>query len=193
MNCYTKALAKELGAAHKIRVNIVTPGGVETPGGGHHRGTRSWLQWAYLLTLRHHRFRLVVLVYPQTSRSRRRSCCLRAPSGSLGRTSTLTAASRSKLRLSSKGPPSQVFCEGRTLICISNTPYTEERCRRLSSVLLWWLPPLLVYKALEEASQGNAQEPQSPFPVRARQTSCLVQNAFSRLIPYAFCPEGATA
>src|SRR5258708_28487317 len=33
MNYYTKALAKELGAAHKIRVNIVTPGGVETPGG----------------------------------------------------------------------------------------------------------------------------------------------------------------
>jgi len=26
-------LPKELGAAHKIRVNIVTPGGVETPGG----------------------------------------------------------------------------------------------------------------------------------------------------------------
>jgi len=33
MNYYTKALAKELGAPHKIRVNIVTPGGVETPGG----------------------------------------------------------------------------------------------------------------------------------------------------------------
>jgi len=33
MNYYTKALAKELGATHKIRVNIVTPGGVETPGG----------------------------------------------------------------------------------------------------------------------------------------------------------------
>ncbi|WP_158749881.1 oxidoreductase [Acidobacterium sp. S8] len=33
MNYYTKAMAKELGAAHKIRVNIVTPGGVETPGG----------------------------------------------------------------------------------------------------------------------------------------------------------------
>jgi NAD(P)-dependent dehydrogenase (short-subunit alcohol dehydrogenase family) len=33
MNYYTKALAKELEAAHKIRVNIVTPGGVETPGG----------------------------------------------------------------------------------------------------------------------------------------------------------------
>ncbi|MCU1322993.1 MAG: Short-chain dehydrogenase/reductase [Acidobacteriaceae bacterium] len=33
LNYYTKALAKELGAAHKIRVNTVTPGGVETPGG----------------------------------------------------------------------------------------------------------------------------------------------------------------
>ena len=33
MNYYTKALAKELGAPNKIRVNIVTPGGVETPGG----------------------------------------------------------------------------------------------------------------------------------------------------------------
>ena len=33
MNYYTKALAKELGVANKIRVNIVTPGGVETPGG----------------------------------------------------------------------------------------------------------------------------------------------------------------
>ena len=33
LNYYTKALAKELGAEHKIRVNIVTPGGVETPGG----------------------------------------------------------------------------------------------------------------------------------------------------------------
>jgi len=32
LNYYTKALAKELGAAHKIRVNTVTPGGVETPG-----------------------------------------------------------------------------------------------------------------------------------------------------------------
>ena len=30
---YSKALAKELGASHKIRVNTVTPGGVETPGG----------------------------------------------------------------------------------------------------------------------------------------------------------------
>jgi NAD(P)-dependent dehydrogenase (short-subunit alcohol dehydrogenase family) len=33
MNYYTKALAKEIGTSHKIRVNIVTPGGVETPGG----------------------------------------------------------------------------------------------------------------------------------------------------------------
>jgi NAD(P)-dependent dehydrogenase (short-subunit alcohol dehydrogenase family) len=33
MNYYTRALAKEVGATHKIRVNIVTPGGVETPGG----------------------------------------------------------------------------------------------------------------------------------------------------------------
>jgi NAD(P)-dependent dehydrogenase (short-subunit alcohol dehydrogenase family) len=33
LNYYTKTLAKELGAAHKIRVNTVTPGGVETPGG----------------------------------------------------------------------------------------------------------------------------------------------------------------
>ena len=33
LNYYTKALAKELGAANKIRVNTVTPGGVETPGG----------------------------------------------------------------------------------------------------------------------------------------------------------------
>jgi NAD(P)-dependent dehydrogenase (short-subunit alcohol dehydrogenase family) len=33
MNYYTKALAKELAASNKIRVNIVTPGGVETPGG----------------------------------------------------------------------------------------------------------------------------------------------------------------
>jgi NAD(P)-dependent dehydrogenase (short-subunit alcohol dehydrogenase family) len=32
LNYYSKALAKELGAAHKIRVNTVTPGGVETPG-----------------------------------------------------------------------------------------------------------------------------------------------------------------
>ncbi len=32
MNYYTKALAKELGAAHKIRVNIVTPV-ASTPGG----------------------------------------------------------------------------------------------------------------------------------------------------------------
>jgi NAD(P)-dependent dehydrogenase (short-subunit alcohol dehydrogenase family) len=32
LNYYTKALAKELAAAHKIRVNTVTPGGVETPG-----------------------------------------------------------------------------------------------------------------------------------------------------------------
>ncbi len=33
LNYYTKALAKEVGAAKKIRVNTVTPGGVETPGG----------------------------------------------------------------------------------------------------------------------------------------------------------------
>ena len=33
LNYYTKTLAKELGATHKIRVNTVTPGGVETPGG----------------------------------------------------------------------------------------------------------------------------------------------------------------
>ena len=33
LNYYTKALAKELAASHMIRVNIVTPGGVETPGG----------------------------------------------------------------------------------------------------------------------------------------------------------------
>jgi NAD(P)-dependent dehydrogenase (short-subunit alcohol dehydrogenase family) len=33
LNYYTKALAKEVGAANKIRVNTVTPGGVETPGG----------------------------------------------------------------------------------------------------------------------------------------------------------------
>jgi NAD(P)-dependent dehydrogenase (short-subunit alcohol dehydrogenase family) len=32
LNYYSKALAKDLGAAHKIRVNTVTPGGVETPG-----------------------------------------------------------------------------------------------------------------------------------------------------------------
>jgi len=32
LNYYSKALAKELGATHKIRVNTVTPGGVETPG-----------------------------------------------------------------------------------------------------------------------------------------------------------------
>ena len=32
LNYYSKALAKELAAAHKIRVNTVTPGGVETPG-----------------------------------------------------------------------------------------------------------------------------------------------------------------
>jgi NAD(P)-dependent dehydrogenase (short-subunit alcohol dehydrogenase family) len=33
LNYYTKALAKEVGVANKIRVNTVTPGGVETPGG----------------------------------------------------------------------------------------------------------------------------------------------------------------
>ena len=33
LNYYSKALAKELGTANKIRVNTVTPGGVETPGG----------------------------------------------------------------------------------------------------------------------------------------------------------------
>ena len=33
LNYYTRTLAKELGASHKIRVNTVTPGGVETPGG----------------------------------------------------------------------------------------------------------------------------------------------------------------
>jgi NAD(P)-dependent dehydrogenase (short-subunit alcohol dehydrogenase family) len=33
LNYYTKALAKELAAAHKIRVNTVTPGVVRTPGG----------------------------------------------------------------------------------------------------------------------------------------------------------------
>jgi NAD(P)-dependent dehydrogenase (short-subunit alcohol dehydrogenase family) len=33
LNYYTRTLAKELGATHKIRVNTVTPGGVETPGG----------------------------------------------------------------------------------------------------------------------------------------------------------------
>jgi NAD(P)-dependent dehydrogenase (short-subunit alcohol dehydrogenase family) len=32
LNYYSKALAKELAGAHKIRVNTVTPGGVETPG-----------------------------------------------------------------------------------------------------------------------------------------------------------------
>ena len=32
LNYYSKVLAKELGAAYKIRVNTVTPGGVETPG-----------------------------------------------------------------------------------------------------------------------------------------------------------------
>jgi NAD(P)-dependent dehydrogenase (short-subunit alcohol dehydrogenase family) len=33
LNYYSKALAKELATSNKIRVNIVTPGGVETPGG----------------------------------------------------------------------------------------------------------------------------------------------------------------
>jgi NAD(P)-dependent dehydrogenase (short-subunit alcohol dehydrogenase family) len=33
LNYYSKALAKELGTSNKIRVNTVTPGGVETPGG----------------------------------------------------------------------------------------------------------------------------------------------------------------
>jgi NAD(P)-dependent dehydrogenase (short-subunit alcohol dehydrogenase family) len=32
LNYYSKALAKELATSHKIRVNTVTPGGVETPG-----------------------------------------------------------------------------------------------------------------------------------------------------------------
>ncbi len=139
MNYYTKALAKELGVANKIRVNIVTPGGVETPGGDKIRNEIMAAMGAppeaavAMVPLGR-------LGLPSDIAEASVFCFRRVPSGSPDKTSTLTAASASKslglkkIRLADLSEP-DFLCD-RCVVLRPDSPCNEGRHQQLSSILV---------------------------------------------------------